>query len=563
MELSLKRRKVCCCNTSTAEKIWCNIESSENHRSSAAEKVGGNEDVLIEILTLLPAKPLVRFKSVSKHWQALISAPYFSYSHTQRHLGLRRQPTSFIFQGWGYQNTGKFYYFNPTTQIFVPYCFDYQYTKILQSAHGLLLLEARNTQCGRKDYFVHNPTTRQSRNLFIDNILLCDKSKKRALISGLSLAFDPTRSPYYKVICMRTIDNSRGGNRYRADVYDSETHTWNSGGLGGEAAFTAPSHAKFQNGIFWNNGIYWIRTSVPRSFYFDLDKGSLGTLAGLLKTPWQRRPGKRTRPEVPIKDKEKKNYLMESNGKLHCLTIFSSHELEENSLLIHEMSSDGNNNNNNFGWVEKYREIVNPLVADELDGQVGVLGMVRGGEHEEEDEESSFVLFHVSGKIFTYWFSSGSFKILDLTKHGIYKTHGDNALDIRTSFQFIESLAPHVISGAMLTAKDNPPVTYAIAAFETQNDGQFDRENFNKRPSMLFLLLHGLNLMESALWPLLLLGRLLKLNFTRANPTIDYMLWEEDFEKLQNTILKGDQLPEWYKFTLFNELYFLVAGGTV
>ncbi|KAG8372693.1 hypothetical protein BUALT_Bualt12G0093100 [Buddleja alternifolia] len=422
-----KSTEVCCCNTLTAEKIWCNIESSENHRSSSAEKVGGNEDVLIEILTLLPAKPLVRFKSVSKHWQALISAPYFSYSHTQRHLRLR-QPTSFIFQGVGYQNTGKFYYFNPTTQIFVPYSFDYRYTKILQSAHGLLLLEAKNTQCGRKDYFVHNPTTRQSRNLFIDNILLCDKSKKRALISGLSLAFDPTRSPYYKVICMRTTDNSRGGNTYRADVYDSETHTWNSGGLGGEAAFTAPSHAKFQNGIFWNNGIYWIRTSVPRSFYFDLDRGSLGTLAGLLKTPWQRRPGKRTRPGVPIiKEKEKKKYLMESNRKLHCLTIFLSHELEENSLLIHEMSSD--DNNNNFGWVEKYREIVNPLVADELDGEVGVLGMVRGGEYEEEDEESSFVLFHVTGKIFTYWFSSGSFK---------------------TTRDVCDAAAPHVISGAMM-----------------------------------------------------------------------------------------------------------------
>ncbi|PWA89841.1 hypothetical protein CTI12_AA107380 [Artemisia annua] len=43
----------------------------------------------------------------------------------------------------------------------------------------------------------------------------------------------------------------------------------------------------------------------------------------------------------------------------------------------------------------------------------------------------------------------------------------------------------------------------------------------------------------------------------------NYKKWEEDIEKWQNPILNDDNLPEWYKFTLFNELYFLVAGGTI
>ncbi|KAJ6842993.1 non-lysosomal glucosylceramidase [Iris pallida] len=42
-----------------------------------------------------------------------------------------------------------------------------------------------------------------------------------------------------------------------------------------------------------------------------------------------------------------------------------------------------------------------------------------------------------------------------------------------------------------------------------------------------------------------------------------YKWWEEEIDKWQNPILKNENLPEWYKFTLFNELYFLVAGGTV
>ncbi|KAK1428999.1 hypothetical protein QVD17_11198 [Tagetes erecta] len=43
----------------------------------------------------------------------------------------------------------------------------------------------------------------------------------------------------------------------------------------------------------------------------------------------------------------------------------------------------------------------------------------------------------------------------------------------------------------------------------------------------------------------------------------NYKRWEEEIDKWQNPILRNDKLPEWYKFTLFNELYFLVAGGTI
>ncbi|GJN36477.1 hypothetical protein PR202_gb25338 [Eleusine coracana subsp. coracana] len=43
----------------------------------------------------------------------------------------------------------------------------------------------------------------------------------------------------------------------------------------------------------------------------------------------------------------------------------------------------------------------------------------------------------------------------------------------------------------------------------------------------------------------------------------EYKHWEEEIDKWQTPILHDDRLPEWYKITLFNELYFLVAGGTV
>ncbi|KMT16930.1 hypothetical protein BVRB_2g044000 [Beta vulgaris subsp. vulgaris] len=183
------------------------------------------------------------------------------------------------------------------------------------------------------------------------------------------------------------------------------------------------------------------------------------------------------------------------------------------------------------------------------------------------------------------------------------------------------------VSGVLLhhkTAKDNPPVTFAIAACETQNvnvsvlpcfglaegscitakdmwskmtqDGQFDRENFNAGPSMpsmpgetLCAAVSASTLVEphgkctvafSVAWssPKVKFSKGSSYNrrYTKyygtspraAKELIHYSLtnykrWEEEIEKWQEPVLKDDRLPEWYKFTLFNELYFLVAGGTV
>ncbi|KAL3634379.1 hypothetical protein CASFOL_021433 [Castilleja foliolosa] len=175
-----------------------------------------------------------------------------------------------------------------------------------------------------------------------------------------------------------------------------------------------------------------------------------------------------------------------------------------------------------------------------------------------------------------------------------------------------------------MTAKDNPPVTYAIAACETQNvsvsvlpcfgltegscvtakdmwgkmaqDGHFDRDNFIKGPSMpsspgethcaavsasAWVEPHGkCTIAFSVAWSSpkvkFCKGKSYHRRYTKYYGTskmaakdlvhdslTKYKYWEEEIEKWQNPILKDDRLPEWYKFTLFNELYFLVAGGTV
>ncbi|KAM6565447.1 hypothetical protein CsatA_024575 [Cannabis sativa] len=183
------------------------------------------------------------------------------------------------------------------------------------------------------------------------------------------------------------------------------------------------------------------------------------------------------------------------------------------------------------------------------------------------------------------------------------------------------------VSGVLLhhkTAKGNPPVTFAVAACETQNvnvtvlpcfglsegsgttakemwskmvkEGQFPQENFNSGPCMpsapgetlcaavsasAWVEPHGkCTVAFSLAWssPKIKFskGSSYHRRYTKFYGTSElaakelahdaltnYKRWEEDIEKWQSPILNDVRLPEWYKFTLFNELYFLVAGGTV
>ncbi|KAI4346207.1 hypothetical protein L6164_013279 [Bauhinia variegata] len=192
-------------------------------------------------------------------------------------------------------------------------------------------------------------------------------------------------------------------------------------------------------------------------------------------------------------------------------------------------------------------------------------------------------------------------------------------------------IAEDGVSGVLLhhkqirwTEKRNPPVTFAIAACETQNvsvsvlpcfglsegnnitakgmwskmvqDGQFDRENFSSGPRMpsspretlcaavsasTWVEPHGKTTVAFSLaWssPKVKFskGGTFQRRYTKFYGTSEravvnlahdaltnYKRWEEEIEKWQSPILFDENLPEWYKFTLFNELYFLVAGGTI
>ncbi|KAL0382035.1 UNVERIFIED_CONTAM: F-box protein [Sesamum calycinum] len=362
--------------------------------TSAAEEVAYNDDVLMEILLLLPAKSLVIFKAVSKHWHSLLSTSSFSHLHTLRHC--KPQP-SFLLRA----APSLFFYFNPTIKKFLQFHLNFAHPKILQSCHGLLLLECGSSLSVNRDYYVYNPTTGDSRKLLLE---------KESLL-GLQLAFDPSKSPHYKVICVS--NTSYSIHFCEIQVYDSGTRTWKRL----EEVFTSSEFRKFDQGVYWNNGIYWI-ASGGQILRFDIEKCIFESSPATMITS----QGRRSLNMVN---------LMESSGRMHCVL---HKDTMSSLLLVYEVTDNGNN------LCLKYSfnfDLVTASFGERTCGKISVMGIITG----ERKEELSLV-FHIPGKILACRFYDGSFEeLLDLRVLKFYR-EGQLQFGYHDAYQFIEALAP-------------------------------------------------------------------------------------------------------------------------
>ncbi|KAG6438362.1 hypothetical protein SASPL_103303 [Salvia splendens] len=188
--------KTCCVRN---HKIWTNF--ADTVRKNAAPY---SNDVVVVILLHLPAKSLTRFKLVAtcKHWLSIISAQQFCHPHTLRHP----EPLpSLILR----THTSHCFCFNPvsSSQKLIPYSVTVPNSKILNSCNGLLLLQSVHPD--PVEYHVYNSTTKQSRTISLTD------SEDFKKIMGLTLAFDPSKSPHYKIVCVSGIE-----------VFNSQSFTW-------------------------------------------------------------------------------------------------------------------------------------------------------------------------------------------------------------------------------------------------------------------------------------------------------------------------------------------------
>ncbi|XP_060193033.1 F-box protein At5g07610-like [Lycium barbarum] len=403
-------------------------------------EVFSNEELLIEILLHLPVKSLVRCKCVSKKWSSLITSPEFTRLRVPSFnpaRGLFLHCSSFLINPFH-----EFVSFTPREPISAPFhkltfIDDPSGIRILQSCNGLLLCCSFRAHEPNINYYIYNPTTQQF-------VVLPKSGGKRQIskaVLGMKLAFDPRKSPNYKVICIRMSDELFLDQHYQIEIYASETKKWKLSG----PPFLARYDIGFMySGVYWNGAIYW--ACGDNSLRFDVEREKLEKfLMPCIGRSWD-------------DDEESRvAYYGESCGYLHLVQVYSRQKLT--FYNIYEMKSDGTE------WFLEFKvnveDVVNAfphMIRQYLDPKdwhylaMVVLCVVRG-----EKEEDAFMVLHIPKMVIHY--NLRDYTFYKLCEFGNTSTQDDNCqfeeededyeasvnlvsleFDRSSVFQYIESL---------------------------------------------------------------------------------------------------------------------------
>ncbi|KAL3650398.1 hypothetical protein CASFOL_006801 [Castilleja foliolosa] len=361
--------------------------------SSSAEIVASIDDLLIEIIQRLPLKQTVQLRLVSKYWNSLILDPKLCL--------LRNRPTAgLIFEGHDiYQPLNTYIIFLDKSISPSPFKDSWYQERchIMHSCNGLLVYASYAGYTTK--YYVCNPTTRKYITL---PQLVFDNTNES--IRGMYLAFDPSMSLHYKVVCvLRLIEDFL----YFFEVYSSETGLWRKVG----EPFKADSSFSFSDGVYWNGAIHIINIiSTPQeSVYFNLDCD--------LITP-------KVFPTPPLNNYyliTNAYYFGESCDHLHFVDIGRG----SNQFIVQEMKRDYSE------WFVKYKIIVPGVgVRGGISKQFSV---VRG-----KNDEDSFLVIKFGKMIRKYNFEKNTCETVcnfESATKGRFIYWGT-----RCPFEYIESL---------------------------------------------------------------------------------------------------------------------------
>lgn len=291
---------------SSPSHLEVSFNSPKQKKSSPVDVVLGNDDLVSEILLHLPVKTVLKLKLISKRWLSIISHPSFAIRHTYLNphtiSGLLlnvayhfKKPSSYLYvsiDGKSVVNVSSdFLRFDPDKP---------GSTYVSQSCNGLLLCSKRMRYSAERTkptyYYVFNPTTRQ----FVELTL---PSGDGIRSNRIQLVFDPSKSPYYKVLCIHYFKSL-----LEIHVYSSETKIWK---LSLKQENFDSSSVNLNNGVFWNGAIHWI-SRMGNGFSFLLDKECLQAM-----------------PSPPLPESWETNnfrYFGESGGQLHFIGLLTGEQ---------------------------------------------------------------------------------------------------------------------------------------------------------------------------------------------------------------------------------------------
>ncbi|KAF7126285.1 hypothetical protein RHSIM_Rhsim11G0068600 [Rhododendron simsii] len=211
----------------------------------AAELIANNVDLLPQILLCVPAKFLIRFKSVSKHWLSLISDSQFATTHSRQNSNPLISSLYFHYKGKLESVSLNGSPTTPSLSFLRPFMGDFT---VEHSCNGLLLIKYYKQIVDNRaeaQYVVCNPTTQKFR--LLDYRVNAQYRKGFSSVSCW-LAFDPSKSPHYKVVMLTRLYYSAPS---EVDIYSSETAWWKKIFLPNEEM-----GGIYGRGAFWNGAIY-------------------------------------------------------------------------------------------------------------------------------------------------------------------------------------------------------------------------------------------------------------------------------------------------------------------
>jgi F-box interacting protein len=211
------------------------MESRESNRRKMSIL---SQDLITEILSLLPVKSLIRFQCVSKAWFALINDPNFIQMHLEnnRERSLIVETSSryyFGLQNYSFVNFSNEYRFDEAVKIFTPF---YRREKLKYSQVMAVIGCCNGLVCIRRGIFeivIWNPSIKKYKKLRFEPVDDEHKLQPHLLEDeGFNFAFgyDPVNNDY-KVL--RIVEFLRCHKIYKdpptaveVKVYSLKAHSW-------------------------------------------------------------------------------------------------------------------------------------------------------------------------------------------------------------------------------------------------------------------------------------------------------------------------------------------------
>ncbi|MED6205895.1 hypothetical protein PIB30_022027 [Stylosanthes scabra] len=358
----------------------------------------------------LPIDTLLKFKRVSKCWHTLIS----SHNFTKLRTPFSTLPSGLFLST--YSHCCDPYYFihfssNQKLSCAVPFKEYLAFAeekieiKILQSCNGLFLSSTslwfpQNNRC-----FIYNPTTNQHCEIPPPN---CESSK----IFCVSLAFDPSKSPHYKVVC---VGEEKGDKSCQIEIYSSNKESWRASSCD---FVTAPYGTNLYGDLFYNGAIHWLSSFESTLMSFNVDEEQIRD------TTLPRKPDNNN-DNVIAGQWGTIRYFVACRDQLHLIDIYGPRTLK---FDVFEMANDYSS------WFVKYQVDLNAvsyIFPSMLPDWFSVLCIVQG----KVGEDSYLVLDTPVNVLVRYNFKDKTlYKLCDI---GIESTMMMNYTDV---YQYIESL---------------------------------------------------------------------------------------------------------------------------